>query len=80
LSIPIKEEMHDTQVAYQSKKPKADLDPIENVSEVRKKRLKTRSKQKNIRKDRRADHIKPEYLQIGNASYAGRPLSDVCHI
>mmetsp|Transcript_534 Transcript_534/g.896 ORF Transcript_534/g.896 Transcript_534/m.896 type:complete len:224 (-) Transcript_534:43-714(-) len=55
-----------------TKKSKADSD----VNEVKKKRIKTRSKQKNIRRDRRADHVKPEHLQIGNVAYAGRPLTD----
>ena len=44
---------------------------------MKKKRTKTRSKQKNIRKDRRADHVKPPHLQIGSALYAGRPMTEV---
>ena len=40
------------------------------------KRLKTRSKQKNIRKDHRSDDKKPIYLQINSENYTGRLLSD----
>ena len=53
------------------------LKPKEESNIVKPKKMKTRSKQKNIRKDRRADHVKPAHLQIGNADYAGRPLTEV---
>lgn len=41
-----------------------------------KKRKKTRSKQKNIRRDNRPDTAKPEYLQLGSQEYRGRQLTD----
>ena len=43
----------------------------------KRKRKKTRSKQKNIRKDTRSDENKPEALQFGSKSYAGRELTEV---
>lgn len=39
------------------------------------KKVKTRSKQKNIRKDNRADAFKPGHLVLGNKQYQGRPLT-----
>jgi hypothetical protein len=42
----------------------------------KRKRKKTRSKQKNIRRDNRQDTQKPEYLRVGSAEYRGRPLTD----
>lgn len=39
------------------------------------KRTKTRSKQKNIRRDNRPDSAKPDYLQMGAKDYKGRPLT-----
>jgi hypothetical protein len=44
------------------------------------KRKKTRSKQKNIRKDNRPDDAKPAYLIPGNDIYRGRELTQVCII
>jgi hypothetical protein len=44
---------------------------------VKRKRIKTRSKQKNIRKDNRPDGLKPEGLKIGNKNYIGRPITKV---
>lgn len=41
------------------------------------KRTKTRSKQKNIRRDKRADAFKPEHLRIGTSEYCGYPLTEV---
>lgn len=40
------------------------------------KRKKTRSKQKNVRKDNRANDQKPIHLQIGTKEYRGRPLTE----
>jgi hypothetical protein len=39
------------------------------------KRKKTRSKQKNIRRDNRADDEKPDHLKVGSKEYKGRPLT-----
>ena len=47
---------------------------------VKRQRKKTRSKQKNIRKDNRATNFKPEHLQLGNKSYSGRPLTKVMKV
>lgn len=47
---------------------------------LKRKRPKTRSKQKNIRRDRRAIEHKPEHLQIGSKHYTGRPLTEVKNI
>jgi hypothetical protein len=44
-------------------------------AEKRKKRRKVRSKQKNIKKDSRPSHEKPEHLRVGFKSYAGRPMT-----
>eukprot|EP01038_Epipyxis_sp_PR26KG_P008984 gene8984-12117_t len=41
-----------------------------------KKRTKTRSKQKNIRKDNRPLEQKPDYLKIGSKDYQGRLLTE----
>lgn len=41
------------------------------------KRTKTRSKQKNIRRDTRRDEFKPEHLRMGSKDYKGRPLTQV---
>jgi hypothetical protein len=41
------------------------------------KRKKTRSKQKNIRRDTRRDEFKPEHLRVGSKDYKGRPLTKV---
>jgi hypothetical protein len=41
------------------------------------KRKKTRSKQKNIRRDTRRDEFKPEHLRMGSKDYKGRPLTKV---
>jgi hypothetical protein len=41
----------------------------------RKTRTKTRSKQKNIRKDNRSNDAKPAHLQIGSKDYNGRPIT-----
>ena len=43
--------------------------------ERKKKRRKVRSKQKNIKKDNRATHEKPEHLRVGSKIYAGRPMT-----
>ncbi|KAL3805703.1 hypothetical protein HJC23_005947 [Cyclotella cryptica] len=39
------------------------------------KRKKTRSRQKNIRKDKRSIEEKPAHLVLGNSDYTGRPLT-----
>jgi hypothetical protein len=39
------------------------------------KRVKTRSKQKNIRRDKRAAEFKPSHLHVGSKEYTGRPLT-----
>jgi len=46
----------------------------------KKKRRKTRSKQKNVRKDARSSQDKPEHLRIGSKSYAGRALTQETRI
>jgi hypothetical protein len=45
------------------------------MGEERPKRVKTRSKQKNIRRDKRGAEFKPSHLQIGSKDYQGRPLT-----
>jgi flagellar biosynthesis GTPase FlhF len=57
-------------------------DTIENAAEAKEdverkkpKRRKSRSKQKNIRKDHRSDTDRPSYLNVGSSGYAGRPLT-----
>lgn len=45
-------------------------------SPTKHKRKKTRSKQKNIRRDNRPDHARPQHLQLGSKDYAGRPLTE----
>lgn len=42
------------------------------------KKVKTRSKQKNIKRDKRAAEFKPSHLVIGSKDYQGRPLTQVC--
>ena len=55
---------------------KIDDSNVENSGEKpKKKRRKVRSKQKNVRKDNRPNFKKPDHLQIGSASYQGRPLT-----
>ena len=50
---------------------------VRDKNKNKNKRLKTRSKQKNIRKDHRSDDKKPIYLQnIYSENYTGRLLSD----
>jgi hypothetical protein len=44
------------------------------------KRPKTRSKQKNIRRDKRALEHKPDHLQIGSKEYRGRPITAVRYL
>ena len=46
------------------------------TEQPKRKKTKTRSKQKNIRKDNRPDIHKPAYLLPGNREYKGRPLTD----
>lgn len=40
------------------------------------KRTKTRSRQKNIRRDKRSDAFKPEHLRLGSSEYAGYQLTE----
>lgn len=49
-----------------------DPEPTSEERAGERRRRKTRSKQKNIRRDRRPDHLKPEYIRNGE----GRPLSE----
>ena len=44
---------------------------------IKPKKHKTRSKQKNIRKDNRSNDLKPKHLQIGSEDYNGRTLTQV---
>jgi hypothetical protein len=53
-------------------------DAAEN-SRVRK-RTKTRSKQKNIRRDRRTEEFKPEHLRLDSEEYCGYDLTEVFFI
>lgn len=46
-----------------------------NAAREKPKRIKTRSKQKNIRRDKRALEHKPDHLQIGSKNYKGRPIT-----
>lgn len=41
----------------------------------KRKRIKTRSKQKNIRRDNRPDDQKPSHLKFGSNEYKGRPIT-----
>lgn len=50
--------------------------PEDRVNSRIRKRTKTRSKQKNIRRDNRAAENKPAHLHVGNKEYAGRPLTE----
>jgi hypothetical protein len=43
---------------------------------IKRKRPKTRSKQKNIRRDKRDSAFMPEHLQMGSDKYTGRPLTE----
>jgi hypothetical protein len=45
------------------------------LEDTKPKRIKTRSKQKNIRRDKRGTEFKPSHLQIGSKDYQGRPLT-----
>lgn len=58
------------------------LKPVAEMSflERRKNKVKTRSKQKNIRKDNRPESSKPAYLQIGSTEYRGRSLTKVRYL
>lgn len=48
-----------------------------NEGDAPRKKSKTRSKQKNIRRDNRPALSRPSHLQIGSSDYAGRPLTYV---
>jgi hypothetical protein len=56
---------------------KADKSEVNNgdFEQKKHKRKKTRSKQKNIRKDSRSESERPSYLNAGSSGYAGRPLT-----
>lgn len=43
---------------------------------LKRKRPKTRSKQKNIRRDKRDTAFMPEHLKVGSEKYTGRPLTE----
>ena len=47
----------------------------EPANNMKRKRPKTRSKQKNIRRDKRDDAFKPKHLLVGSKNYTGRPLT-----
>jgi hypothetical protein len=47
----------------------------DRMNSRKRKRVKTRSKQKNIRRDNRGDELKPENLRVGSKEYKGRPLT-----
>jgi hypothetical protein len=49
---------------------------VESDGAPKRKKTKTRSKQKNIRRDNRTEAVKPEHLQYSSESYAGRPLTE----
>lgn len=49
------------------------VDPL-----IKRKRTKTRSKQKNIRRDNRSEIAKPDHLRYASECYAGRSLTEVC--
>jgi hypothetical protein len=54
----------------------SDKSLSEDTSGVKKrKRIKTRSKQKNIRRDNRPDDQKPTHLKFGSKEYKGRPIT-----
>ena len=50
---------------------------INKNSFLDRKKVKTRSKQKNIRRDKRGEEFKPSHLVIGSKDYLGRPLTQV---
>lgn len=52
-----------------------NVNSFNNGGDVKVKRTKTRSKQKNIRRDNRSSEDKPESLQVGHWKYMGRPLT-----
>lgn len=49
---------------------------VENGEPYKRKRKKTRSKQKNIRKDTRSNEAKPDHLKVDSTDYRGRQLTD----
>ena len=50
-------------------------DPQNEETATKKKRKKIRSRQKNIRKDHRAENDKPSHLIVGTNEYCGRPMT-----
>lgn len=48
-----------------------------NHGVMKKKRTKTRSRQKNIRKDKREENLKPHHLQLSSNAYTGRSITEV---
>lgn len=60
---------------FNSKSQPVESGEVFNGEEQRPKRIKTRSKQKNIRRDKRAAEFKPSHLQVGSKDYKGRPLT-----
>ena len=70
-----KKDEKDLQVKELVQDKSNDRIPKENEFKTSKKRRKIRSKQKNVRKDNRANNAKPDHLKIGSASYQGRPLT-----
>ena len=60
-----------------SEKLKVNESECSQTGAFKRKRKKTRSKQKNIRRDNRDELAKPEHLQYASDNYAGRSLSEV---
>jgi len=52
-----------------------ETDEQSQPTQIKGRKRKVRSKQKNIRKDSRPLSAKPQHLRLGNKHYAGRPLT-----
>lgn len=63
------------QLAEDHFETEAALGDTSDAAYQKKKKRKTRSKQKNVRKDTRSSQDKPEHLRIGSKNYAGRALT-----
>jgi hypothetical protein len=73
-SLGMKDELGVQSVHGSSKQ--ADKASDRSFDQVTRKRNKTRSKQKNIRKDHRPQDQRPPHLQLGSEMYTGRQLSE----
>ena len=49
--------------------------PVMDNTKKKRRKSKVRSRQKNIRKDNRKAHQKPDYLKLGRPNYSGLPLT-----